>query len=289
MKLYNFFYKEVSPGVQQLMGFFPDAFVGLQTTRVGGVSAAPFDSFNLATHVGDKPQVVERNRARLAALLPNPPVWLEQVHGCDSVVIAGGLPRDDDKRHSLGVTRADASITAEPNQPCAVMTADCLPLLVARPATGQCAAIHAGWKGLAAGVIEKTLEKLKVSETNAVSDTAPVTHTPDTWYIWLGPVIGQGAFEVGPEVREKFVQHNAKAGAAFLPSPKRKGHFLASLEQLALLRLQTFESINSQAELHIAVDRDCVFSCPERYFSFRRNSETGRMASLIFRRMGQEP
>jgi polyphenol oxidase len=283
MKLCDFYYQEISPGVQQVKGFFPEEFVGLQTSRAGGVSAAPFDSFNLATHVGDEPEAVAGNRERLRGFLPGEPVWLEQVHGCEAV----GLPRAFTAR-SDGIV-ADASITAEPNQPCAIMTADCLPLLVARPSTGQCAAIHAGWKGLAAGVIEKTLEQIKVSGTAKVPDTKPVTHAPDPWYIWLGPAIRQSAFEVGPEVREKFVQHHPEAGAAFLPSPKREGHFMASLEQLALLRLQTFESFNTSVELHVAIDRECVFACTERYFSFRRNPKTGRMASLIFRRMARKP
>jgi polyphenol oxidase len=288
MKLCDFYYQEISPGVQQVKGFFPEEFVGLQTTRAGGVSTAPFDSFNLATHVGDEPEAVSQNRERLAGFLPSEPVWLEQVHGCEATVIS---------RNAEGVTRqsaADASITAEPNQPCAIMTADCLPLLVARPSTGHCAAIHAGWKGLAAGVIETTLQRMLAQQIagGSLGQPSPIlacSLTPDTWYIWLGPAIRQAAFEVGPEVREKFVQHHPVAGAAFLPSPKREGHFMASLEQLTLLRLNTFKSLNPGLELRVAIDRSCVFACPESYFSFRRNPQTGRMASLIFRRMPESP
>ena len=298
MKIYDFFYEEISPGVQRVRGFFPEGFVGLQTTRVGGVSVAPFESFNLAGHVGDSLEAVEKNRARLSGVLPGEAVWLEQVHGCESIVIArnaegvtwqsacGGSPRafgprDDNQTviasEAKQSIRADASFTAEADQPCAVMTADCLPLLVARPSTGQCAAIHAGWKGLAAGVIEKTLSKLKVSDT--------LISVPDTWYIWLGPAIGPQAFEVGPEVREKFVQLSDKAAAAFTPSPKRAGHYMASLAQLALLRLTQFEQQFSGVNLNVAIDSQCVFDSPDQYFSFRRDPITGRMASLIFRRM----
>ena len=275
MKLSDFHYQEILPGFQQVQGFFPEEFVGLQTTRVGGVSAAPFESFNLAGHVGDSLEAVEKNRARLSGVLPGEAVWLEQVHGCEAVVIGGGSPRAFGPRDDGLV--ADASFTAEPNQPCAVMTADCLPLLVARPSTGQCAAIHAGWKGLAAGVIEKTLSKLKVSDT--------LISVPDTWYIWLGPAIGPQAFEVGPEVREKFVQLSDKAAAAFTPSPNRAGHYMASLAQLALLRLSQFEQQFSGVNLNVAIDSQCVFDSPDQYFSFRRDPITGRMASLIFRRM----
>ena len=289
MNLCDFFYEEISPGVQRVRGFFPDEFVGLQTTRIGGACLGADNSFNLATHVGDAPEAVARNRERLVGLLPNEPVWLEQVHGCESIVIArnaegvtwqsadGGLPR------GLGVTRADASFTAEPNQPCAILTADCLPLLVARPATGQCAAIHAGWKGLAAGVIENTLQRLLDQRVGGESVNSP---SPNPWYIWLGPAIGQNAFEVGPEVRKKFVQHNAQAAAAFLASPRREGQFMASLQQLALLRLKTFESVNPGCEIRVAIAQECVFENPQKYFSYRRDGITGRMASLIFRRIG---
>jgi polyphenol oxidase len=286
MQVYDFYYEEISPGISEIKGFFPKMFLGLQTTRNEGGSQPPFDGFNLATHVGDQAESVAANRERLRGLLPTDPVWLEQVHGCDSIVIARNAegvkwPRDD--------VMADASITSEPSQPCAVMTADCLPLLVARPLTGQCAAIHAGWKGLAAGVIEKTLQRMLTQQMAGVPFGQPsAASAPDTWYIWLGPAISQRAFEVGPEVREKFVQQDPQSAAAFLPSTRRQGHFMASLSELALLRLQTFESVNPGIELRVAIDRDCVFENPQRFFSFRRNSRTGRMASLIFRRIVQK-
>jgi polyphenol oxidase len=307
MHLTEFCYEEIEAGIRQVKGFFPSEFTALQTTRVGGVSRPPYDSFNLAAHVGDEPKAVAENRARLGRFMPGEPVWLEQVHGCDSVLIVDGSSGAG--THTvvgLGLSgprqglKADASITSEPDQPCAVMTADCLPLLVARPAARQCAAIHAGWKGLAAGVIEKTLQRMRelAHEQGLDQKTAQARQNhcemlgantlPDTWYVWLGPAIGQGAFEVGPEVREKFVRHNALAGAAFLASPRRSGHFMASLAELALLRLQTFESFNQGCDLRVAVDRDSVFDSSQAYFSFRRNPQTGRMASLIFRRMGQK-
>lgn len=285
MELCNFYCQIVGPGVQKVMGFFPDDFVALQTAREGGVSLAPFDSFNLATHVGDRPEAVAKNRAGLNAFLPTSPFWLEQVHGCDMAILKRGAEAFPSQ--FVG----DAGLTAEAEQVCAVMTADCLPLLVARPGTGQCAAIHAGWKGLAAGVIEKTLQRMLDQRIGGESPSAPLPKpllpaAPDAWYIWLGPAIGQNAFEVGPEVQEKFVHDNPKAAAAFLPSRRREGHFMASLQQLALLRLKTFESVNTGCEIRVAIDQDCVFTTPQKYFSYRRDGTTGRMASLIFRRIG---
>ncbi len=270
MKLYNFFYEEKTPGILQIKGFFPIEFLGLQTNRQGGDSAPPFDSFNLGTHVGDSDESVAKNRARLAGCLPGEPAWLQQVHGCEVALVPTNANQ----------LIADACVTARIDQICAVMTADCLPLLVARPATGQCAAIHAGWRGLAAGVIEKTLQRMLAEGPRASGE--------DIWYIWLGPAIGQDAFEVGPEVREKFVLQHPMAAAAFLLSVKTPGHFMASLQQLALLRLKTFESFNPSLEIRVAIDQDCVFQSTQRYFSFRREAITGRMASLIFRRIGSE-
>lgn len=286
MRLSNFYYEELKEGISQVKGFFPDNFVALQTNRHGGVSETPFNRFNLGIHVGDNPQAVQANRDRLVSVLPNPPVWLEQVHGCEVAVIASS----EGARQSI----ADASLTAETDQVCTVMTADCLPLLIARPATGQCAAVHAGWRGLAAGVIENALggllRRCAPRNDEASADPRQSNDGPaDDIYIWLGPAIGQNAFEVGPEVREIFVQQSPNFAAAFIESPRQHAHFLADLGQLALLRLKTFESVNPGVALHVAIDTQCVFASPERYFSFRRESRTGRMASLIFRRMAKRP
>jgi polyphenol oxidase len=163
------------------------------TLRAPGVSLPPFDGFNLALHVGDAPQAVLHNRRHLrtALALPAEPFWLEQVHGTNVATHGEG-----------GVPRADASVAFAPGQVCAVLTADCLPVLFADRA-GTCAgAVHAGWRGLADGVIEATV--------------AALGRPPADLLAWLGPAIGQPAFEVGPEVRERFVRQRPEAAAAFV-------------------------------------------------------------------------
>ncbi|OOZ40542.1 hypothetical protein BOW53_07360 [Solemya pervernicosa gill symbiont] len=223
------------------------------TTRAGGVSEAPFHSFNLATHVGDRDQHVQQNRQRLITelALPDSPVWLDQVHGTD-VVAADQI--------SVGQC-ADAVFSWRSGKVCAVMTADCLPLLFCNRQGSVVAAAHAGWRGLAAGVIESTVEAMGVATADLL--------------VWLGPAIGPEVFEVGDEVRREFVDHQIEAEQAF-KSSSIEGRWLADLYQLARLRLARC------GVAQIYGGDYCTYSDAEHFYSYRRDGETGRMASLIW-------
>jgi len=219
------------------------------TTRSGGVSVAPFDSCNLGEHVGDDPKAVLKNRQRLVSLLGCKPAWLQQVHGVAVVEANPAL-----------VLEADASWTKKPGIACTVMTADCLPVLFCDRAGTRVAAAHAGWRGLAAGVLEATLDQLAVPA--------------DQVLVWLGPAIGPQAFEVGAEVREAFVGQHQQAAAAFVPSVNA-GKFMADIYQLARIRL-------AARGVEAVYGGDfCTFNDP-RFFSYRRSAQTGRFASLIW-------
>ena len=222
------------------------------TTRAGGVSHAPYDSFNLAAHVGDDPAAVRENRARLRTTLalPAEPVWLKQVHGVAVVDAAQGGAAPE----------ADGAFAAQPGAVCAVLTADCLPVLLCNREGTKVAALHAGWRGLAGGVIEAGVKAMGVPGNELLA--------------WLGPAIGPQAFEVGPEVRAAFVQHDAQAAQAFRTA--RDGKYLADIYLLARLRLQ---------RLGIAAVYGggfCTVTERARFFSYRRDGVTGRMASLIW-------
>jgi YfiH family protein len=230
----------------------PASVKAVFTTRIGGVSNEPYHSFNLAGHVGDDPDAVARNREMLSEglKLPREPVWLEQVHGCDVAHLRAGM----------GGCRADASVSSEDGGVCAVLTADCLPLLICNRSGTRVAAIHAGWRGLLAGVIETTLAEFAEDGTELLA--------------WLGPAIGPSAFEVGSEVRDAFVACNAVDQAAFVAN--RPGHWLADIYALARSRLRG-------AGLGFVGGGDyCTVSEPERFFSYRRDGVTGRMAALIW-------
>ena len=223
------------------------------TTRSGGVSGRPWDSLNLAEHVGDDPAHVAENRRRLRAALalPAEPFWLHQVHGCD---VADAGPGEGES------CAADASATSRRGAVCAVLTADCLPVLFCNRRGDWVAAAHAGWRGLAAGVLEQTVAR------------AP--GAPADLLAWLGPAIGPLAFEVGHEVREVFVADDPGAARCFAPSPA--GRWLADLCGLARRRL-------ARAGVGWAGGGDlCTFADARRFFSFRRDGATGRMASLIW-------
>jgi len=218
------------------------------TLRQGGVSEKPYDSFNLATHVGDQLAAVTQNRARLN--VPNEPQWLEQIHSTQAVF----LPNKE-------VTpKADAAYTSENNTVCAVMTADCLPLLITDQ-RGECiAAIHAGWKGLCAGIIEVTIKKLPVE--------------PESLLVWLGPAIGPDVYEVGQEVYDAFTKVEPEAMKSF--TDVSEGHWLFNLYQLATLRL------NKMGVKQIYGGEHCTLTEKKDFFSYRRDNVTGRMASLIW-------
>jgi YfiH family protein len=219
------------------------------TTRAGGVSAGPFASLNLGDHVGDDPVAVAKNRQRLVSLLGCRPAWLSQVHG---VAVAEASPEL--------LLEADASWSATPGAACAIMTADCLPALFCDRAGTRVAAAHAGWRGLAAGVLEATLDALALPA--------------DQVLVWLGPAIGAQAFEVGAEVREAFVAQHPQAAEAFRPS-LNAGKFMADIYQLARIRLA------ARGVTAVYGGDFCTYNDP-RFYSYRRSAQTGRFASLIW-------
>lgn len=222
------------------------------TTRHGGVSREPFDSMNPAGHTGDDPDHVVENRRLLKrhAGLEKEPLWLSQVHG-DKVV--------DATRAAQGV-QADGSVSSAVGVACAVLTADCLPVLLCDTAGTQVAALHAGWRGLAGGILEAGVRSMQVPPQNILA--------------WLGPCIGPRAFEVGEEVRQAFVSEMSEAAAAFTPS--RPEHWLADLQNLAELRL------NQSGVNNVYKEMRCTSSQPADFFSYRRDGVCGRMASVIW-------
>ncbi|MEO4047239.1 peptidoglycan editing factor PgeF [Pseudomonas sp. CAU 1711] len=219
------------------------------TSRAGGVSPAPFASLNLGDHVEDAPDAVAENRRRLIERLSCRPAWLRQVHGVDVVEADAGA-----------VPTADASWSATPGVACAVLTADCLPALFCDRAGTRVAAAHAGWRGLAGGVLESTIAALGVE--------------PGELLVWLGPAIGPASFEVGPEVREAFVARHAQAEGAFVAS-RNAGKYMGDIYRLARIRLA---AVGVSAVYGGGLD---TFADP-RFFSYRRAARTGRFASLVW-------
>lgn len=225
------------------------------TTRHDGISEPPYDSLNLASHVEDDPKAVAENRARLkrALQLPVDPVWLEQVHG--NVVI--------DAASAKGIPRADASFTTVPGVVCAVLTADCLPVLFATRDGSAVAAAHAGWRGLAAGVLQATVDSLMTHSGCRASDIVA----------WLGPAIGSDAFEVGEDVLTTFHEIEPALDGAFVAG--RPGHWQADIYQLGRGLLNRC----GVSEIHGG--SLCTYH-DDRFYSYRQQASTGRMASLIW-------
>lgn len=232
----------------------PAGVRALTSLRCGGVSRQGFAGLNLAQHVGDDPAAVRENRDRLlrAAAVPVEPCWLEQVHGATVIDADDWQP---------GV-QADAAYARYPDVVCAVLTADCLPVLLCARDGSAVAAVHAGWRGLAAGVIE--------AAAHALGDGALIA--------WLGPAIGPQAFEVGEEVRAAFVAADADSAAAFCQSPA--GRWRADIYQLARRRLRTV------GITEVYGGGECTHGDAARFYSYRRDGQTGRMASLIWREAG---
>lgn len=221
------------------------------STREGGCSTAPWQSLNLGTHVGDEPVHVLENRHRLASaagVSVEHIQWLDQVHGTDIVT----LP-------CTGTPQSDAAVTASPHQVCVVMVADCLPVLFCDRAGRQVAVAHAGWRGLAGGILEKTVAQFE---------------DPATVMAYLGPAIGAGAYEVGEAVRQAFINVDACAQSYF--SANRPGHYLADLYGLARLRLS---GVGVET---VFGGGFCTYSDARRFFSFRRDGITGRQAAMIW-------
>lgn len=230
----------------------PEGVAACSSTRVGGVSHDAWASLNLGAHCGDNLEHVEENRKRMFAAgnLPSKPVWLEQVHGKDVLRLTG---------EPYASKRADASYSKTTGTVCAVMTADCLPVLFCNRAGTEVAAAHAGWRGLCAGVLEETV--------------ACFDDRPGNIIAWLGPAIGPQAFEVGPEVRDAFIDKDSQAVSAF----QSKGDkYLADIYQLARQRLG-----NVGVTQIFGGDR-CTFTEKGDFFSYRRDNTTGRMASFIW-------
>ena len=239
----------------------PQSVLAICTTRQGGCSAAPYENFNLAHYVGDIDSSVAQNRSILATALPDDAAvsWLSQVHG--SVVVQAG--------QGSRYPSADAQWSRSQGEACAILTADCLPVLLCSAAGDVIAAAHAGWRGLLAGVLESTVEAMNTGA--------------DELLVWLGPAIGPAAFEVGPEVRHSFLVATCPSAvpavaACFLPNPARPEHYFCDLYALAHLRL------NALGVTNIFGGSFCTYSDSERFYSFRRDGETGRMASVIMLR-----
>lgn len=262
------------------------------TTRQGGASQPPYDSLNLAMHVGDDPELVKSNRELLVKKLklPNEPNWLEQVHGTE-VFNAG------QKIDRLADNCADAAFSNNAGEVCVVLTADCLPVFLASEDGSEVAVAHAGWKGLLAGVIENTVKEFK--------------SRPDKIHAWLGPAIGPEAFDVGDEVRQAFFEEAAlkdngkfqaeteSIKASFLPGlpgvASDASHSSSSLHALSSPRMRGsrgkwFANIYKLAQIRlnrVGVSRItggafCTYRQPEIFYSYRRDGKTGRMASLIW-------
>lgn len=229
----------------------PAGVKAVSTTRRGGLSTAPYDSMNLAGHVGDDGTTVAGNRTllRQRLALPAEPLWLDQVHG--NRVVDAAAPSG---------SAADASFSRIRGAVCAVLSADCLPVLFCARDGSAVAAAHAGWRGLAGGVLEATIEALQIA--------------PEHLLAWLGPAIGASVFEVGAEVREAFIAGHAEAATAFVARPCDR--WLADLYALARLRLRAagVDAVHGGG--------CCTYSEPDRFYSFRRDRVTGRMASLIW-------
>jgi len=225
----------------------------LVTTRSGGASSAAYASFNLALHVGDDPAAVESNRQRLRQApyhLPADPLWLQQVHGTRALAA-------EDYRQGA---EADACVSHTPGLVCAVLTADCLPLLLCAADASVVAAVHAGWRGLAAGAIESAIVAMAIDPTKLLA--------------WLGPAIGPTAFAVGADVHNAFLRRDAAAAQAFAP--------LGPDKWLCDLYLLARQQLAGLGVMRVSGGECCTFNDPERFYSYRRAAVTGRMASCIW-------
>jgi YfiH family protein len=241
----------------------PSNVQAFMTTRIGGVSLGEqsYQGLNVGAHCGDDLTAVQANRTLLSSVaqLPSEPVWLKQTHST-TVVDA----QEYSQRPTEQKTDADGSYTDRPEIVCAAMTADCLPVLISNSAGTEVAAVHAGWRGLADGVLEAGIAKF----------TSPV----EELHIWLGAAIGPNCFEVGAEVVEFFADHDAKASLCFIQSSQHTDKWLGNLYQLAKQRLAMLDVRSVQ----ITGGEHCTFTDVENFYSYRRDKITGRMVSLIW-------
>lgn len=244
----------MQPGFIPASWNLPDTVVAGTTTRQGGASGGVFSSLNMGAHVGDDEARVVDNRDRVRAQLGlrTDPAWLKQVHGTTVV----------EAHYDRTPPEADASWTSRPLRACVVMTADCLPVLFAAGDGRHVAAAHAGWRGLAAGILEATVSAMNVE--------------PDDLHAWFGPAISQAAFEVGDEVRSAFLRADPAAEIHFKANPRRR--WQANLYGLARQRLEAI------GVSQISGGDRCTYGEPDAFYSYRRDGQSGRMATLIFRR-----
>ncbi|TQN06972.1 hypothetical protein BDD18_0050 [Acidovorax temperans] len=276
----------------------PAGVQALCTTRAGGVSQGPYASMNLGTHVGDDPQAVQTNRARLQAALGQStpgarPVFLSQVHGTGVAALTASTPDN---------TQADACVATEAGVVCTIMVADCLPVLLAHTSGAVVGAAHAGWRGLAGqggvGVLESAMHalferfhalaltnKAQAAIENVASNAESLEAVARGTLAWLGPCIGSQAFEVGPEVREAFCAAGPQYSSCFVPSPTQQGKWLADLAGLARLRLQAMGVTRIYGNDSSAAW--CTVTQSARFFSHRRDTAllggSGRLAACIWR------
>ncbi|MFZ7230099.1 peptidoglycan editing factor PgeF [Avibacterium avium] len=224
------------------------------TLRQGGVSQAPYDSFNLGDHVGDDKNSVKTNRTLLVERfhLPQFPLFLNQTHSTRVICLPYGGNNLD----------ADAVYTNQPNQVCLVMTADCLPVLFTTQQGNEVAAAHAGWRGLCNGILEQTVQQFQAQPQEIIA--------------WLGPAIGPTSFQVGKDVRQQFIAQDHNAAQAFVPDPSEQGKYLADIYHLARLRLSRLGITQITGGEH------CTYLEKSAFFSYRREAQTGRMASVIW-------
>ena len=231
------------------------------TTRAGGISPAPFDSLNLGLGSGDAPENVLANRRLLGDLLPGEPAWLKQIHGVNVV--------DADDAATFGSAmpppEADASVTTCPKRVLAVLTADCLSVVLSDDQGSVLGAAHAGWKGLAAGVLEQTLAMMQRKQPQA-----------SRWRAWIGPGIGASSFQVGRDVRDAFAAELALQPSLCLPDPLVSDRWRLDLAGLAHIRL------NKMGVTDIEHSHCCTVTNIKQFFSYRRDRETGRMATLAW-------
>ena len=225
----------------------------LCTTRSGGISSGPYASFNLGDHVGDKPHIVNQNRARLLKDLPNEPKWLNQVHGSTPIWVD----------NNTNILKGDAALSRTRNIVCAILTADCLPVFLCDKTGTTVGIVHAGWRGLAAGVIEQTITEMKKECSHIMA--------------YLGPAIGPDYFEVGEEVRHSFIQQDKMSAPAFTPyNGVNSKKWLADIFLLARQRLA------AAGVTKVYSNEECTYSNSDKFYSYRRDGDTGGMASLIW-------
>jgi YfiH family protein len=239
----------------------PERIHAFCTTRSGGVSKSPFDTLNLGLNAGDDSVDVLQNRKIVRSDLPSEPIWLKQIHG-----VTVSTPAS---RYSLlGPFEADAAVTNVPNEVLAILTADCMPVLFACKRGTVVGAAHAGWRGLSGGVLNNTVQEMLYLSPDLI---------PSDILVWMGPAIGSTAFEVGDDVLQAFAkQGQSILSQAFKPITSSPGKYFADLYLLAR------DQLRSLGIVHINGGDFCTFNDSERFFSYRRDKETGRFASLIW-------